>query len=502
MSVARPTSQGDVSFGIHWFRRDLRVTGNPALAWSWKRHQGRVLGVFFFDRKFLSRPDFSHSRFGLFLKSLVALREELRSLGGDLLVLDEGPDAGWSALRQNFSARGISMPRTVSFNRDYEPFARERDSRLTQLWESQGIEVHTERDHLLLEPHEVTKDDGFYQVYSPYARRWFEALARPEVISRIEDQRRAIQQADARIAASDKQELFQLRWSDLWRGESPLADQLDSFVRENAPRVSVPLPEAGSRAALNRLRKFAPAADRYGDQRDIPSIEGTSGLSIYLKNGSITSAQVIAELGLQNEPLKSEGGRTKYLKELVWREFYYSILWHCPRVESEAFLQKYKNLKWENREDHFEAWKEGRTGFPIVDAGMRQLKQTGWMHNRVRMIVASFLTKDLLIDWKWGERYFMETLLDGDLAPNNGGWQWAASTGVDPQPYFRIFNPALQSERFDPEGKYIRHYVPELRDLPLKYLHQPEKQGRVKGYPMPIVEHAAQKPKALALYKI
>ena len=499
-SSARFEAVQSASYGLHWFRRDLRVVGNPGLAWSWKRHQGRVLGVFFFDHKFLSRPDFSHDRFGVFLRTLSSLKEELRRLGGDLLVLDEGPEPGWQKLKSVLQSNGISLPQSISLNRDYEPFARERDARMSRLWSASGIEVHTERDHLLLEPHEVQKDtSGFYQVYSPYAKRWFEALHKPEVRARVEEQKKAMHQADLR--GEGEAQIFALTWEDLFQGKPSLEDHLDSFIKKNDLSVRVPMPDVGYRAALRRLRDFSGCIQKYGDQRDIPSIDGTSQLSIYLKNGSITAAQVMAELDLLDEPLKSEGGRTKFLKEIVWREFYYSILWNCPRVENESFLQKYSQLAWENREDYFEAWKEGRTGFPIVDAGMRQLKETGWMHNRVRMIVASFLTKDLLIDWKWGERYFMEKLLDGDLAPNNGGWQWAASTGVDPQPYFRIFNPALQSERFDPEGKYIRKYVPELRDLPLKYLHQPEKQGRVKGYPMPIVDHAAQKAKALALYK-
>ena len=189
---------------------------------------------------------------------------------------------------------------------------------------------------------------------------------------------------------------------------------------------------------------------------------------------------------------------------MIWREFYYSILGNFPRVESVAFQTRYEKIAWENRESWFDAWKEGRTGFPIVDAGMRQLNATGWMHNRVRMIVASFLTKDLLVDYRWGERYFMEKLLDGDLAPNNGGWQWAASTGVDPQPYFRIFNPVLQSTRFDPEGDYIRHWVPELSTLDSKQVHEPWKvpEAERNGYPDRIVDHATQSKKAIALFTV
>jgi deoxyribodipyrimidine photo-lyase len=263
-------------------------------------------------------------------------------------------------------------------------------------------------------------------------------------------------------------------------------------------KVTVPIPPVGGLAALEKLRSFQPKITQYGKQRDIPSVAGTSLLSPFFKNGSLTGAQVIAELDL-DRPGKLSDGEEKYLKEIVWREFYYHILWHFPKVETTAFLEKFKDLKWENNEKYFEAWKEGKTGYPIVDAGMRQLKKTGWMHNRVRMIVASFLTKDLLIDWKWGEKYFMETLLDGDLAPNNGGWQWAASTGCDPQPYFRIFNPYLQSKKFDPEGKYIKEYIPELKNLSSKEIHEPAL-NRPKEYPLSIVNHAEQREKALKLY--
>lgn len=198
---------------------------------------------------------------------------------------------------------------------------------------------------------------------------------------------------------------------------------------------------------------------------------------------------------------KPASSAEKFLKEIAWREFYYSILYHFPRVETETFIEKFNDIPWENNEVFFKKWCEGQTGFPIIDAGMRELNTTGWMHNRVRMIVASFLTKDLLIDWKWGEKYFMEKLLDGDLAPNNGGWQWAASTGCDPQPYFRIFNPWLQSERFDPDGSYIRKFVPELKLIATKALHDPTAHRSQFGYPSPVVIHAEQKDKALSLYK-
>ena len=212
----------------------------------------------------------------------------------------------------------------------------------------------------------------------------------------------------------------------------------------------------------------------------------------------MTTGQILTYLKLEPYTKKTTG-RDVYFSELIWREFYYHVLYRHPRVESESFNLKYKELTWENNKDYFQAWKNGKTGFPIVDAGMRELKETGWMHNRVRMIVASFLTKDLLVDWRWGENYFMETLLDGDLAPNNGGWQWAASTGCDPQPYFRIFNPWSQSKKFDPDGIYIKKHIPELKDVPSRNLHEPG--IKVANYPQPIVEHKVQRELALAMYK-
>jgi deoxyribodipyrimidine photo-lyase len=493
------------TYGLHWFRRDLRIAGNPALQWSWKQHQGRVLGVFSFDKKFLSRPDFSHNRFGFFLRTLHALRTELRHQGGDLLVLDTGPDEAFRLLHERLSAAGVALPKTVSFNRDYEPFARERDSRVSALLASLGITVHSERDHLLIEPEEILKDadGGTYQVYSPFAKRWFERLQSSEVQARIALQRKGLQYLDSDSSNVSVEPLFRLRWADLFSSITPPEDHLDSYIEENQKHLTISLPDAGTRAALATLRAFKKERlQDYAEQRDFPGVTGTSQLSIYLKNGSLTTTQIMAELGTSKANFKEKNGPTTYLKELAWREFYYYILFHHPRVEHQAFLQKFQNLEWENRDNYFEAWKTGRTGYPIVDAGMRQLNQTGWMHNRVRMIVASFLTKDLLISWQWGERYFMEKLLDGDLAPNNGGWQWAASTGCDPQPYFRIFNPLLQSQKFDPTGSYIRTFVPELRTLSDSEIHEPHQSGKKIDYPAPIVDHQEQKEKALELYEV
>jgi deoxyribodipyrimidine photo-lyase len=463
-------------YGLHWFRRDLRVTGNPALAWSRREHAGRVLGLFCFDAKFLGRPDFSVDRFAFFLATLAALRDDLRAAGGDLLVLDEAPGEAFPRLLAALEAAGIAAPATVSWNRDYEPFARARDEAMTALLTGRGVPVHTERDHLIIEPDELRKPDAssdasrdaptFYQVYTPFSRRWLELFATPRIQARVAE----------RAAPAPK---LDLTWGALFGRHAPPRDHLERFTEENGRRVGVPIPRAGAEAALQRLHAFAPHLDAYRERRDLPAEDGTSKFSMYFKNGSLTTAQAIAKLGLATESELGDGART-FLRELVWREFAYHILWHRPDVESRAFHPRFRALRWENREDWFQAWKQGRTGFPIVDAGMRQLATTGWMHNRVRMIVASFLTKDLLIDWRWGERWFMERLLDGDLAPNNLNWQWAASTGCDAQPYFRVFNPALQQKRFDPTGAYVRAYAPDS--------------------PAPICDHAKQKARAIAMF--
>lgn len=482
-------------YSIHWFRRDLRLSGNAALRRAWKATPGRVLGFFCFDRTFLARPDFSVSRFGFFLNTLHQLREDLRAQGGDLLVLDTGPDSAIETLLTTLRERGLPRPALWTYNRDYEPFARERDARIERLLnQTHGIPTHSERDHLIIEPRELLKDDGsFYQVYSPFGRKWLTLFDTEDIQSRV--------RAAAKSKPAESKSRFELTWEQLLGSSSSLRQQdaLDAVRAEVLAKVTIPLPPAGERAASELLHTFkGPRLNHYATDRDIPGIPGTSRISIYLKNGSLTTAQVIQSLELTDGPRKKDS-RARYLAELIWREFYYHILWHRPDVERQCFLTQYNALPWENSETHFSAWKEGRTGYPIVDAGMRELQTTGWMHNRVRMIVASFLTKDLLIDWRWGERYFMEALLDGDLAPNNGGWQWAASTGCDPQPYFRIFNPKLQSERFDPNGDYIRKFVPELRELSPDEIHDPITPPN--GYPKKIVDHFEQKEKALALFK-
>lgn len=527
MSLQGSQTQREVkTWGLHWFRRDLRVAGNEALRTNWKRHNGRVLGFFSFDSTFLSRNDFSHNRFAFFLKTLNALKKELQAQGGDLLVVDCPPLEAFTRLmayltsKKHFDKNSVSSaighpgadvgffpshkPSLVTWNRDYEPFARARDEKIKSFLQGQNVEIATHRDHLLFEPYEVLKSDkenDFYQIYSPYAKKWFSLLSQDSGLERLNAQK-SIANYYSKLEAGTLDRGFDFNLSEWLKDSSfPFCDALELFENENQKNVSIEIPEAGSLIAFRKLQDFKNKLSEYQEARDFPAAAGTSRLSIYLKNGSLVSSQILSELKLQKITWETKSSANQFVKEIAWREFYYSILFHRPDVERTTYLSQYAHLNWENNQTLFKRWQEGTTGFPIVDAGMRELLQTGWMHNRVRMIVASFLTKDLLIDWKWGENHFMKLLLDGDLAPNNGGWQWAASTGCDPQPYFRIFNPWLQSAKFDPDGIYIKRHIPELRGVSAKALHDPAADRSLFGYPKPIVNHAAQKEKALALFK-
>lgn len=481
------------SWGLHWFRRDLRLDGNLALIDNAKQMQGRTLGIFCFDSKFLSRSDFSYNRFAFFLKTIESLRSDLRACGGDLLVVDQQPLPAFKKILEYCKKTGVAKPARVTFNRDYEPFARARDKDVTDYFESQGVPITSNRDHLLFEPNEIRKGPGegeFYKVYSPWSKKWFQAMTSEEGNTRI----RAI--ADRTKRQRPK---FTMSWKEL--KNFPFEDAYAHFEKENNKHVKIEIPKAGFDAGIAEIKKFKAQLDDYLRDRDYPDRYATSQLSMYLKNGSITIAHILHELDLYKVEVGGQNGRSKYTQELAWREFYYSILYHRPDVETGPFQTKYSKLKWSDDESLFEAWKEGRTGVPIVDAGMRELKNSGWITNRVRIIVSSFMIKDLLLNWQWGERHFMNLLLDGDVAPNNGNWQWAASTGSDPNPYFRVLSPWLQGKKFDPKGDYIRKHVPELRDAPAKVLHEPNADRSAWGYQAPIVDHSKQRALAVEMFK-
>ncbi len=490
------------SYGWHWFRRDLRVADNRALNWSLAEHQGRVQSVFFFDRDFLRRDDFSPHRFQFFLETLLSLRQDLRQKGLSLLVLD-GENA-LATMKSHFAYlrhHQQPIPTTVSWNRDYEPFARKRDSAVETFLRSQGCSTHTDSDHLLIEPHEIIHEQtqqGF-RIFAPFFKRWCERLASGEGQKRLHSKG----WLEAPLTHNELAESH--TFTKKLTQPMPSRDLLSDYLDANRPKVSIPVPKAGFAAACLRLNHFRLHLSAYRQQREFPEHDGTSQLSLYLKNGSLTLSHIISKLGLLSEvtcfskKLVPTPSAACYLRELAWREFYYHTLWWFPKSETESLQPGGESIAWENRQDWFNAWKQGQTGFPLVDAGMRQLQMTGWMHNRVRMVVASFLTKHLLIHWSWGARFFMEHLLDGDIASNSGGWQWAASTGCDAQPYFRIFNPWLQSAKFDPEGNYIRRFVPELRKRETRALHDPAA-NRQGTYPLPLVDHMERRKKALAVF--
>ncbi len=485
------------SWGIHWFRRDLRLPNNRGLLANLKRTHGRTVGLFCFDSKFLSRPDFSHRRFAFFIDTLKDLRSEMKRHGGELLVLDMQPKLAFAHLIKSSEKQGLPL---VTFCRDYEPFARDRDQAVTEELKKLGVDVRSERDHLLFEPHTILKDDGSaYQKYSAFSRAWMKKLESIEGQKRIARQKQSADYLNRAKARST----FKLSWKEVLDGESKkYEDQLDHFDRENRKHFDGETPAAGIRAAYQQLEEFRPRLKDYLEDRSIPATSGSSEFSKFLKNGSLTLPQVVYEYKLAHEKTDNyESSRAKFLKELIWREYYYYILFHSPRVEHEAFDKKFAKLDWNTSRADFEKWKEGRTGVPIVDAGMRELNETGWINNRVRIIVATYLTKDLRINWQWGEEYFMNQLIDGDLAANNGNWQWVASTGSENQPYFRVMNVWRQSERFDPNGEYIRKWIPELEGCETKALHDEEADRSGFKYPPPLTNHKQAREEAIAIFK-
>lgn len=474
-------------YAIHWFRRDLRIEGNALFFQQVKKYQGKVLGVFIFDPEFLSREDFSHRRFDFFLNTIKELKKSLTDLGSDLLVLNKAPLLAWEELL----TKSIKYkPKTISFNRDYEPFAVQRDKNLEIFFNQNNIETKTARDHLLIEPDELLKEDKtYYKVFTPFSKKWKTLFAQDEIQKRI---------TYALWMPEKNKKVCDCSWKNIIDKQFLQSDQIIHHYQEIAKKNhNILLPVAGHHAGIKLVKNFQSKLHNYEVMRDIPAENGTSQCSIYLKNGSITTSQIIKELKLNAAKLKPS--EEKFLNEIIWREFYYHLIFHEPKLEHITFQKKYSNLPWEKNHQHLQAWKMGLTGFPIVDAGMRQLEKTGWMHNRVRMIVASFLCKDLLISYKEGEKHFMKLLLDGDLAPNNGGWQWAASTGCDAQPYFRIFNPWTQGKRFDPEAAYIKKFIPELKDVSAKDIHTPNGID-IQSYPKPIVSHEIQRVLALKIY--
>jgi deoxyribodipyrimidine photo-lyase len=460
-----------------WFRRDLRVDDHAALHAALTASR-QVHCAFVFDTGILDRLPRREDRRVEFIHASVAeLRRELESRGGGLIVTH---GAARSEIPRLAAALGVGA---VYANRDYEPAATARDQAVAAALEQAGIAFHTRKDQVIFEKDEVLTGAGTpYTVFTPYRNAWLKKL-------------------EPFFLKAYPVEKYRGRLAPAREGALPSLEQI-GFRKTNLPQLDLP---AGMSGARRLLADFRRRMGKYGERRDYPALKGPSYLSPHLRFGTLS----IREAARAATAAAGEGAAT-WLSELIWRDFYHMILHYFPHVVERAFRPEYAALKFPNDERLFRAWCEGRTGYPLVDAAMRQINQTGYMHNRLRMVAASFLVKDLLVDWRWGEKYFADHLNDFDLASNNGGWQWAASTGCDAQPYFRIFNPVTQSRKFDPEGVFIRKYVPELAGCDDQAIHAPwlmdadarKKAGVVVGrdYPAPVVAHDVQRKLALALY--
>jgi deoxyribodipyrimidine photo-lyase len=466
-----------------WFRRDLRDFDHAALFHA--LHSARqVYCAFVFDREILDAlPDPADRRVEFIWESIVELAASLRTRGGGLIVRHARARDAIPALAASLNAQAVFA------NHDYEPDAQARDAAVAHDLADRAIAFHTFKDQVIFERAEILSQAGHpFSVFTPYRNAWLKALTPAHVASFPDDPQAGALAKPPVIEAMPSLEAI-------------------GFRRTNLARLRVPTGMQGGSALFADFRQ---RVAKYREARDFPAVKGPSYLSVHLRFGTVSIRELAAFAHAAS--LAPDGlGAATWLSELIWRDFYAQILWHHPRVVHAAFKPEFATLSFPNDAGKLAAWSEGRTGYPIVDAAMRQLNATGYMHNRLRMIAASFLVKDLLVDWRQGERCFAERLIDFDLASNNGGWQWAASTGCDAQPYFRIFNPVTQSQRFDPEGAFIRKYVPEVAALDAPDIHAPwlvsparqHAKGVIVGrdYPAPIVDHAAARLAALALFK-
>lgn len=421
---------------VFWFRRDLRLTDNHGLYQALQKSD-HVLLLFIFDTEILNDlQDRSDARVSFIYQSLLAIDTELRASGRSICIKTGNPADVWHQLLAEFDIEAVYI------NHDYEPYAIKRDNGIRQILAASDIPLFTFKDQVIFEKNEILKSDGTPNtIFTPYSRRW-------------------------------KQNLNELIH---FPSESLLAN-----IAQNTENKFPRLEETGfSLSPASFPPSIIPEAiiADYGNQRDYPALDATSHLGLHLRFGTI-SIRMLMKRALQLSET--------FVNELIWREFYMMILWHFPQVETRSFKPAYDHIQWQNNELDFEKWCQGKTGYPLVDAGMRQLNATGFMHNRLRMVTASFLTKHLLIDWRWGEAYFAAKLLDFELASNNGGWQWAAGTGVDAAPYFRVFSPDAQTKRFDPQFNFIKNWVPEFQEL---------------NYPKPIVNHEFARKRVLAVYQ-
>lgn len=474
-----------------WFRRDLRCFDHAALYHALEQSRA-VFCVFVFDTAILDRMPRRDRRISFIHDSLTELDAALRQRGGGLVVRHGAAAAEIVALARELGTEAVFC------NRDYEPQARARDERVETLLKADGRRFFSWKDQVVFEQDELlTQGSKPYSVFTPYKNAWMKQL-----------------HAAGTAACLDAHPVD--RYST-WLASHAAAAGIPSldvlgFERPLDPDPAISAGMSGGQAAFDR---FVGRMRAYGQTRDFPAIDGSSRLSVHLRFGTVSVRALVRRALEEMHAGEATSGAGTWLGELVWREFYFMILHHHPRVVERAFKPEYDAIAWHDGPDAdalFEAWCDGRTGYPLVDAGMRQLNRTGYMHNRLRMVTASFLVKDLGIDWRLGERYFAEKLLDYDLAANNGGWQWAASSGCDAQPYFRIFNPVTQSQKFDADGKFLRCHLPELDRLPAKHLHAPwlapapvlRSAGIELGtdYPMPVVSHDEARRQTLSRYSV
>lgn len=459
-----------------WFRRDLRVHDNVALAAAAARAH-EIVAVFNLDPALLASERIGAPIVQACFDALAELRASLRELGSDLVLLQGSFEHELVVCAKRLHAQA------VFYNEDYDPSARARDERVEQALQSAGIATHAHLDHVCIGGDEISTEAGdAYKAYTPFAKRWRERYLVSPVLP-------VDSFGDARARFVAARRLGTAR-------EIPAPEAFGFASSSTYPRCG----EHRDRASLDTF--IERGIDGYAQTRDLPAVDATARLSVALRMGTIGIRTVFARAWRAASDASRRRSAEKWISELVWREFYQMVLLRFPHVDGQPFLAAARQIAWRDDMRDFAAWREGRTGFPIVDAAMRQLNETGWMHNRLRMIAASFLTKDLLIDWRWGERYFEQRLADADLAQNNGGWQWVASTGTDAAPYFRVLNPVLQSKKYDPDGSFIRTRIPELRDVAADAIHAPwERPLLARGYPAPIVDHRAARERAIAVYR-
>lgn len=462
-----------------WIRRDLRLNDHHALSQALNSGEETFV-VFVFDELILSKLiNKKDARLTFIIDSLKEMEAQFNKWGSSLIIKYGDPKKEIPKLAQELKISGLY------FNRDYEPYAKNRDEFITKSLTQSGISVATFKDHVFYEKNEVlTGTREIYKVFTPYKNKWLEHFRAQECV---------VTQ-------------FKCPLKKLAPINNPESILLCDWHERLGFKETPPFFKGGALEAHKKLTQFKKHITHYKEARDYPSLEQTSGLSAYIRMGNLS----IREMIIASLKEQSPGAQT-WLAELIWRDFYQVILDVYPKVETHCFKAEYDSLKWMGKKEHFKLWCSGHTGYPIIDASMRCLNQTGLMHNRLRMVVASFLTKTLLIDWRLGEKYFAEKLLDFDLAANNGGWQWSASTGVDAQPYFRIFNPYNQSEKFDADGVFIKKWCPELAQFSHKKIHSPHDCDMLeqasakciigKDYPHPIVSYKSQKEKALAMFK-